>query len=221
MGKILDLKGQRFGKLVVLSDPILKPRADGRNSSYFLCECHCGERKEIKGSSLLSSKGGTKSCGCLQRQKLIKRNLKHGQAKVAKTSRTYVAWGNMKARCKNKNLNCFNNYGGRGITYDPRWEDFEQFYKDMGECPLGYQLERIDVEGNYCKENCIWATQDVQSNNKRTCVNITFNNKTQTLAQWAKELGIHKSTLRSRLFDLGWSIEEAFRLPPDVLNRFR
>lgn len=82
-------------------------------------------------------------------------------------SREYHSWNSMKNRCNNSNLKEYKNYGGRGITYDSKWEDFREFYKDMGERPIGTTLDRIDVDKNYCKENCRWATKEQQQRNQR------------------------------------------------------
>lgn len=92
--------------------------------------------------------------------------------------REYHSWNNMKNRCKNPNSKAYKNYGGRGITYDKKWEDFREFYKDMGKRPLNTTLDRIDVDKGYCKENCRWATKEEQQRNqrihKRKDVGITF-----------------------------------------------
>lgn len=82
--------------------------------------------------------------------------------------REYHSWNSMKNRCNNKNLKEYKNYGGRGIKYDSSWELFENFYKDMGERPKGTTLDRIDVDKDYCKENCRWATKEEQQRNQRT-----------------------------------------------------
>lgn len=98
--------------------------------------------------------------------------------------REYHSWNCMKNRCNNSNLKEYKNYGGRGITYDPKWETFEGFYEDMGERPENTSLDRIDVNGNYCKENCRWATKEEQQRNQRVHqredVGIIFDDKHPT-----------------------------------------
>jgi len=82
-------------------------------------------------------------------------------------SRTYKTWICMRQRCSNKNATNYSYYGGRGITYDPRWEKFEAFLLDMGERPEGLSIDRINNDGNYCKSNCRWADATTQANNQR------------------------------------------------------
>jgi len=105
-------------------------------------------------------------------------------------TKTQRCWSHMKTRCTNSNCKDYINYGGRGITYTESWEIFANFLTDMGEAPEGdYSLDRIDVNGNYCKENCRWASRKVQNSNKR----IYRNNKSgvsgislyQTPSSWA------------------------------------
>jgi hypothetical protein len=185
MGKPLnDLQGFHFGSLTVLQ----LGKSNG-NGAVWLCQCKCGNQKEIRASDMVQGK--INSCGCEHVKRIAKANTTHGM----KNTRTYSIWSAMRSRCNRINQD----YSCRGITYDERWDSFENFYLDMGEVPEGMSIDRIDVNGNYTKENCRWATQEQQSNNKRSSVFIEYNGKKQTVSQWAKELNMNHYTLRSRL----------------------
>lgn len=141
-------------------------------------------------------------------------NYRHGYTNTP----TYRTWVNMKNRCASPNNPRWKDYGGAGIKLDPRWYDFENFLKDMGERPQGKTLDRYpDPHGNYTKKNCRWATPQQQQNNMRNNRLETFNGHTQTLADWARELGVNTSTLRKRI-DRGWTIERAFTETPQPKN---
>lgn len=118
----------------------------------------------------------------------------------------------MKQRCNNPKNTHYDRYGGRGITYDPNWENFEIFLIDMGEKDdPKLELERIDNNGNYCKENCRWATRKEQTRNRggsRATRLYTFDGKTMCIADWAKEIGIAPQSLQKRL-NKGWPLELA------------
>ena len=119
---------------------------------------------------------------------------------------TYVSWYGMKTRCFNKNYKDYKYYGGRGIKVCNSWMKFENFFEDMGERPEGKTLDRIDNNGNYCKENCYWATRKEQANNRRSNRYLTYKGKTQNVSEWAEELNINKNDISNRL-NLGWKIE--------------
>lgn len=84
-----------------------------------------------------------------------------------KKTPTYISWSKAKERCNNKNHEKYSYYGGRGVKFCSEWNDFRIFLKDMGERPDGRTLDRINPYGNYCKENCRWATPLEQGRNKR------------------------------------------------------
>ena len=200
-----DIEGQKFGRLTVIG---FMGKNKGRNAVWY-CECECGNKVAVTSGNLKT--GHTVSCGCCSVQKLRERATTHGHT-VGGKSRTYITWRNMLSRCYNLNKDTYQHYGGRGITVCERWHKFENFLADMGERPLRMSIERIDNDGNYCPENCRYATQKEQCNNQRSNRFLTFNGKTQTISQWSEETGIKAGTLERRLNRYGWSIER-------VLNR--
>jgi len=127
-------------------------------------------------------------------------------------TRIYNSWDNMKQRCLNENRADFPNYGGRGITICDEWiNSFERFRDDMlPTYEAGLTLDRIDVNGNYCKENCRWATKKEQSVNTRRNRHITFNGLTKTLTEWGVFFGIKRSTLSQRFYVYKWDLNDCF-----------
>ena len=120
----------------------------------------------------------------------------------------YKSWQSMKARCLNKNNPKYKIYGGRGITICKRWLDsFEKFYADMGKRSKGKTLDRRNNNGNYCPENCRWASVKEQGRNKRNNVVMTYKGKTLCLVEWAEIIKINPITLRNRLYK-GWGVEK-------------
>jgi hypothetical protein len=106
----------------------------------------------------------------------------------------------MKQRCNNPKHKRYYDYGGRGITYDSRWEKFENFLEDMGKCPgPEYTIGRIDNDNSYCRENCRWETMRQQSRNKRNSKKIIFNKESLCLVDWAAKTGISASGISYRL----------------------
>lgn len=126
----------------------------------------------------------------------------------------YATWVGMLQRCTNPKNPRYYRYGGRGIKVcDEWWNSFENFYEDMGAKPgPNYSIERKDNNGDYCKENCVWATKLEQANNMSTNNLITYQGKTQTIAQWARELKQSASLISNRLCH-GWDVERALTTP--------
>lgn len=210
MPKFIDLTGQKFGRLIVVK----RMDNDKWGKIYWLCECHCRSKKVIRGNHLRSGK--TKSCGCLLKEGS---HTTHGHYKNGKKSNTYHSWTNMIQRCTNPNNKAYHYYGDRGITVCKRWRNsFENFLGDMGEVSEGYQIDRVDNNGNYCKSNCRWVTSKINNRNRRDNYLETYNGKTQCLVEWSEEFGINYHTLRWRL-DHGWSIGKAFTTPVRKYNK--
>ena len=208
MGKVFDLAGKRFDRLCVIE----RVENNKYGNSVWLCQCDCGKQLRVRGDSLI--KGNTKSCGCLRTEKVIERAKTHGKT----NTKCYMEWANMKARCYNPNNKQYKDYGGRGITICDSWlNDFEAFYNYISTLPhfneKGYTLNRIDNNGNYEPNNVEWADSITQANNKRNNHLITYNGKTQSLSQWAIEIGLNRSTLEQRINKYHWSIEKALTTP--------
>lgn len=150
-----DMIGKTFGKWRVLAF------AGKKLKSYqYLCKCECGHQQVMHGPSL--RRGLTTQCTtCANRQKAAN-NVTHGYAHHP----LYKVWSAMKHRCRNQdNLN-YHRYGGRGIKLCERWDKFENFLEDMGSRPPGMTIDRIDNNGDYCKENCRWTTHKLNCQNK-------------------------------------------------------
>lgn len=184
----IDLTGREFDLLTV------EAHAGSRNGkSLWKCRCKCGKTKTVIASNL--TRLLTRSCG----------RCKGFDIK----SSEYRIWSSMKSRCQNPNHRAYHHYGQRGITVDPRWEQFENFLSDMGPKPEGMSLDRKDNDLGYSPSNCRWATGVEQHNNTRTNRHLTIEGRTQTMAQWARERGLNYRTVKTRLNVLGWTPEEA------------
>lgn len=199
-----ELSGQRFGRLTVIEEA-------GRNKNQnviWSCRCDCGNITTALTSSLIS--GNTRSCGCLHKETFSAK--KHGK----RNTRLYRIWYHMRERCNNKNAAHYSDYGGRGITVCKDWDSgFQPFYEwaTSNGYKDGLTIDRVDNNKGYSPDNCRWATYNEQARNKRNNLNITYNGKTQTLKEWANELGIRYTTLWQRLYKRGLSIEKAFKTP--------
>ena len=153
MSTLIDLNGETFGRLTVVTRAI----NDEHGNTQWRCRCTCGNRCTVRASSLTG--GRTHSCGCDRDTSATK----HGMSRTPE----YRAWCSMRQRCENSGHPDYPAYGGRGITVDPRWDDFLTFLADMGPRPHGTSLDRIDNERGYGPGLCRWATPTEQARNRR------------------------------------------------------
>ena len=133
-------------------------------------------------------------------------------------SSTHAIWRGMLARCRNPKAKDFPRYGARGISVCDRWLSFDAFLADMGERPAGLTLERRDSTGNYCPENCCWATLKEQARNRRSNVQVTYCGHTATVAEWAERTGLERKTLEYRI-RTGWSPDRALTTPSLIIRK--
>ncbi|MBQ6906195.1 MAG: hypothetical protein IJN75_04165 [Clostridia bacterium] len=212
MGKLIDLTGQRFGRLIVVN---LAGR-DNFRQAVWNCVCDCGNTTQVRSNNLRN--GSTTSCGCFHRKRAKETHEIHG----FRYTRLFSIWCGMKQRCYNPKYHNYPRYGGRGIVICEAWKnDFISFQEWA--IANGYSdeltIDRIDVNGNYEPSNCRWATQKTQCNNKRNNRFIEYNGETHTLQEWAQKIGICHTTLIERIKRWG-SIEEALTIPKGGKQRW-
>ena len=206
MSKLIDLTGQKFGKLTV------QKLAYTNNKAFWECICDCGNKKIVSTSDLKCGK--VKSCGCLW--------IKHNKTKT----KLYQVWCSMRARCYRPSHSDYYLYGARGIKICEEWlVDYMNFYnwaisngykEDLP--PKTLSLDRINVDGNYEPHNCRWVTLKKQANNTRRNHYITLENETHTISEWAEIYNINSTTIQKRL-KKGWDVFSAVTMPVRKMER--
>lgn len=183
MHKLIDLTGQTFGKLTVIA------RAEniGKQTAW-RCRCSCGNECIVAGGDLKRRQKTCRSCS----------QTKHGMSKTP----IYKDWTGMIKRCENPNTRFYDRYGGRGIKVCERWHDFQNFYADVSILPhfgeKGYSLERRDNDGDYCPENCCWATKKQQANNRGNNIKVKYKGEEMTLMEAAEHSEMNYFVLLAR-----------------------
>jgi hypothetical protein len=187
-----------FGRLTAL-------RFDGGVRHRWLCDCVCGKTLTVDQKSLES--GNTKSCGCIHKEQLVARNTTHGLANTY----TYKKWCGMHTRVRD--TTSARNACYVGIRVCVAWASFEQFYKDMGEAPSGYSLDRIDNKKGYSKSNCRWVPLALQAANTTRNVVVEYNGVTTHISAHARLVGLSADVVFDRINKLGWSADRALGTP--------
>lgn len=182
-----DITGKRFGRLTVLGFDHM----DRWGSSYWMCECDCGDTTVVSRKHLLD--GHVTSCGCWN----VDSHVTHGFSDNV----LYHTWVSMRQRCNNPKQTSYENYGGRGITVCDDWDDFENF-RDWA-ISNGYSneltIDRINNDDGYYPENCRWVDNKTQANNRRTNRLVTYSGNTHTVSEWARIMNVNYSTLLTRV----------------------
>lgn len=202
--------GDKFGEWTVIE------KLNERKNGYLLfkVKCSCGYEMKLSGVYLRAEKSKLcRSCSAIKRIPKGKdhRFFKHGASMKGNSLRpTNKVWVVMRQRCMNEKSRDFKNYGGRGIKFCDKWDTFEGFFEDMGECPKGFSLERINNDGDYCKENCKWATRKEQNNNRRDNTSFIIDGKRIVRTQIQEKLGWTRDQYRRRSEKYGndWIIEQ-------------
>lgn len=196
-----------------------EPRASGKGVRGFcIAVCSCGDKSLYLSDNIKS--GNTTKCKSCANKSRAEKHARHNLSNKDKDSggKVYYTWNAMKQRCGNPKNSHYERYGGRGIKVCERWHDFENFIYDMGMPPTGdHSIERIDNDGDYCKENCRWAEPKEQAKNKSSNRIITLNGESLTLADWAAKTGIKRETIAKRL-NQGWRVEHALSDKPDAIS---
>lgn len=193
---------QKYGRLTVVDDTKYY-----FNDSHFhvKCRCDCGNITYVRPRYLIT--GRTQSCGCYKRDL----NAKHYTIHGLYDDRLYNIWSNMIDRCENPRCKAYKHYGARGISVCDEWHKPICFYKWA--YASGYSalltIDRIDVNGDYCPNNCRWVSYKIQARNKRNNVHVQFQGVDWVLADLTDKYNVDYSRVYKRIFHLGWDITDA------------
>lgn len=220
-----DLRGQRFGRLLVIKPAIHSLTKKGVARIGWVCACDCGTTRVFRGDFIARH---SLSCGCRSRELALARATRHGMTNTS----TWHSWHGMKNRCLNPKARGYPAYGAVGITVCKAWQMFDTFFADMGDKPtLKHSIDRWpNKHGGYwcgkCAEcsinewplNVRWATPKEQARNKRNTMMLTFKDQTKSLAEWSEITGVPLQRIRVR-FKEGYPPEAVLNPERNPLNR--
>lgn len=172
---------------------VCREGSNKRNERLYRCRCKCGVEKLVSSGTLTS--GQSRSCGCHKIDVKRAEKTTHGKSETG----TYRSWHNMLQRCNNPNNTHWKNYGGRGLTVDPRWHSFDAFLADMGDRPDGATIERVDNEKGYGPDNCVWATRKQQQRNRRPVRMYELDGVVGTVGDHAEAHGVSYMSMWHKL----------------------
>lgn len=210
----IDYIGMRFGKLVVIEEsdvPLICK--NGNKIKQWLCRCDCGNTILVTGTVLKRNR--KLSCGCSCDQDFLSHE------------KLYNVWISMKQRCYNPNDHSYNHYGKNGITVCEEWRNNYKAFREWAYAN-GYSadnsfnkstIDRIDVNGNYCPENCRIVSRNVQNDNTTRTIRVTVNGVTHTLKEWSEIVGVKPHTLYTRIYHQHWDPIEAVTTPINTKYR--
>lgn len=199
----IDVTGERYGRLVAV-----RRTKTHAKKTFWLFQCDCGALHECRLENVRHS--NTRSCGCQKAEDIAARSIKHGHQTGRKESRTLKCYRHAKSRCENPNDPKFPIYGGRGIVMCREWSsDFSAFLRDMGECPPGMSIDRIDPNKGYNQDNCRWATIAQQARTRTDNIVVEHDGRQMVLKDFAALMGVNYKTLHARVRYRGMTPQDA------------
>lgn len=198
--------GKKFGMLTVI-EPVHKVHPNGNSQWYWRTVCDCGKIKEVHPYTVIAGK--VVSCGCYRTMKPCPTKT-HGESHT----RLHDIWCGINRRCNPENKHS-ERYGKRGITICEEWGNYESFaewarnngYED------GLTIERIDVNGNYCPDNCAWIPFKKQARNRRTTHWVEYDGRKMSLAEACELANLPYKQVFERIKKRHWSVDEALSVP--------
>lgn len=210
----MEYVNKTFGKWIIVS-------YEGKRSTirhWYKAKCDCGNESIIERSTFVRMRS-TQCRSCARKiSTTAEKNpaYTHGYSSLNHPFfKIYSCWVSMKSRCTRKTDKNYSRYGARGISVCHEWMgSFEIFLQDMGHPPETFSLDRIDINGNYCKENCRWANDETQYNNCQKTIYYLYQGEKLSETQWGRKLNISRNKFMhwARKYGIDWVIENLTKI---------